>query len=451
MEQLAAYRAAQRAKWQREADAVMVDPVPSSSSSARACSTVASPVRSRTAATQDTAVAKLAAELQQPGDSVGALSKRIFDRLVKDRTKALQAVPFVPQTIMDLLEDAPEREPAKLSSEDVARARMEALRGAHEALEPQDVEAKEELFRVLSWNIDGLDEHQDLPHRVEGVVSTIFRLRPAVVFLQEVVDAALTLLRAALGGRYEVVLPKPRDCPYYVAVLVSRLQVREVSAVKTVPFQGSRMGRQVLVLDAALRDGRQAALLTSHLESTKECSKERQAQFQKALEIAQGKTASGGGGGGDGGGAAQLVVFGGDLNLRDPEAKPVLAKFPKIQDVWQQLGSDKASQFTWDSFTNDNCGIARGPRCRFDRMYCAGAKPVAFELVGKDRLEHGRFASDHWGMLATWDLQRPSSDGEPTLGGEKRQAEAATLQRFVRRRLTSKASEAPPCSIDLSD
>eukprot|EP00401_Gymnodinium_catenatum_P052568 CAMPEP_0117543436 /NCGR_PEP_ID=MMETSP0784-20121206/45061_1 /TAXON_ID=39447 /ORGANISM="" /LENGTH=381 /DNA_ID=CAMNT_0005340217 /DNA_START=76 /DNA_END=1221 /DNA_ORIENTATION=+ len=346
-----------------------------------------------------------------PGDraSTAALAERIFERLIRQREEALASVPFVPQTIMDLLEDAPEHPPPKPSMEDVAQARMEALRSAYDARRQN--EAPQELFYVESWNIDGLDEegHEELVSRLAGVVGQILEDQPAVVCLQEVVDPALHWLRKALDSRYEIITPTPKTHLYFVVMLVSRTQVAHVKGSRTVPFPASKMGRQLLVADVALHGGASATFITGHLESTKECAAERKAQLKIACELVSSET-------------ADLVAFAGDLNLRDAEAKPVLSKFPHIRCAWEHLGSDKGQEHTWDCSANDNCGI-KGPRCRFDRLYFKepGIAPAEFRLVGKERLPHGRFASDHWALLTRWPLPTAVVPRGETSAGEEAQ------------------------------
>lgn len=86
-----------------------------------------------------------------------------------------------------------------------------------------------------------------------------------------------------------------------------------------------------------------------------------------------------------------------------------------VIDVWSATGERPEAKFTWDLTRNDNKvfeGRHYYPKCRFDRIYLrhpkAGTlvKPVYFELVGLERIPKcQRFASDHWGLLAHFDIQ----------------------------------------------
>lgn len=46
---------------------------------------------------------------------------------------------------------------------------------------------------VLSWNIDGLEE-KELCARTEGVIKLILKIKPEIVFLQEIVPMTQMLL-----------------------------------------------------------------------------------------------------------------------------------------------------------------------------------------------------------------------------------------------------------------
>jgi len=325
-------------------------------------------------------------------EPVEDLVEREFQRLVHERAVALASVPYVPQTIMDLLEDAPEHTPEEPSEADIAEARMKALRYAYEQRQPTSV--YHNSFHILSWNIDGLDVqgHEDFLSRLAGVVKQILDTQPAVVYLQEVVDPMLDLLRLALERRYEIITPDPKLSQYYVAVLVSRTRVQCLKETRTVSFRNSKMGRQVLIAQAELHGGKTGMFLTSHLESSKEGAQERKSQLRMCLQIVNAAT-------------ADLIAFAGDLNLRDREAKQVLQKFEGIEDAWEYLGSDQSQRYTWDTSVNTNCGI-NGPRARFDRLYfkAEGIAPVGMKLVGTARLPSGRFASDHWALATMWPI-----------------------------------------------
>ena len=54
-------------------------------------------------------------------------------------------------------------------------------------------------LKLLSWNIDGLDE-DDIEERTKAVLDTILAKKPDVVLLQEVVEYSLNVFRTKCEG-----------------------------------------------------------------------------------------------------------------------------------------------------------------------------------------------------------------------------------------------------------
>ena len=254
-------------------------------------------------------------------------------------------------------------------------------------------------FRLLSWNIDGLDG-RDLEERTTAVCQTILLKQPDVVFLQEVIAPSLSILQQKLKSQYHFFAPTDAPEHYFVVILVKQDPLLVPGPLTITPFSGSRMGRQLLQLPLSLQ-GVELFLMTSHLESLKDHSAERKAQLRTAFGVMVAKQKE-----------KKFCIFGGDLNVREAEVKSV--KVPEsVVDVWEACGSDHAMQYTWDVKNNDNLAwpYPNRPQARYDRVYCtsSGAKlrPTRFELVGQDRLHQcGRFPSDHWGLWVEFDAQQ---------------------------------------------
>ncbi|XP_023380211.1 tyrosyl-DNA phosphodiesterase 2 isoform X2 [Pteropus vampyrus] len=81
-----------------------------------------------------------------------------------------------------------------------------------------------------------------------------------------------------------------------------------------------------------------------------------------------------------------------------------------ILDVWEYLGKPKHCQYTWDTQMNSNLGIPAIRKHRFDRIFFRAAAegghiiPQSLDLLGLEKLECGRFPSDHWGLLCRLDV-----------------------------------------------
>jgi tyrosyl-DNA phosphodiesterase 2 len=293
-------------------------------------------------------------------------------------------------------------------------------------------------LRILSWNIDGLDEVGGAKAsmlRALHVALVVARHLPAVVLLQEAVPPTLELLSAkqVLGDAYEFLTPENPRMPYYVAILIHKRLARKLAS-KEIEFPTSKMGRQLLAATIQFEGLKCPPLVvsTAHLESTKDHAAERKRQLARSMRFLREAVRSSG--------AAMLA---GDLNLRDDEVRAVQkelqAEAEGILDAWTYCGSPGDAKWTWDTIANDNVSAPFKCQCRFDRMFflspgisdhvrsAPGAKgrasskstsnaaspappssqdgwrPISFKLVGQERVSGlGRFPSDHWGLLTAW-------------------------------------------------
>lgn len=264
-------------------------------------------------------------------------------------------------------------------------------------------------FRLLSWNIDGLDERNTVD-RAKAVCSFVTAKLPHAVFLQEVVAETWAEIVKALSATY--------DCyssdasmrrPYFVAILVHKATVKATGNVECLDFSFSQMGRQLFQLPVRFA-GADILLITSHLESTKEpgCSQARKRQLEKAFDVMKQACALN---------PNLSCLFGGDLNIRENEVRSVGVP-PGTVDVWEACGSPPDQRYTWDVKVNDNLDwqFPTKPSCRFDRLYLMPEKGAGlsvpeigverFVLVGKTRLSKcgRRFPSDHWGVWAEFEV-----------------------------------------------
>ena len=258
------------------------------------------------------------------------------------------------------------------------------------------------VLRLLSWNIDGLDE-EDKTERTEEVCRIVLLKRPHVVFLQEVVADTQAIILEKLGRLYSLYVHPVPPLHYYPMILINkRCGDLSVSGILEVfEFPDSSMGRHLLQLPVSFY-GVSFRLFTSHLESTKNCAIERRCQLELCFSEVQKHTQQG-----------KVCLFGGDLNVRDQEVK-VTPPPEKVVDVWQACGSVLEEKFTWDTTVNTNLSWEHQykPKMRFDRLYLSpsdsvSVQPMKFELVGKDCIpECKRFPSDHWGMWAEFSIHQ---------------------------------------------
>uniref|UniRef100_A0A3Q2QNB8 Tyrosyl-DNA phosphodiesterase 2b n=1 Tax=Fundulus heteroclitus TaxID=8078 RepID=A0A3Q2QNB8_FUNHE len=210
---------------------------------------------------------------------------------------------------------------------------------------------------LISWNVDGLDT-DNLVERARGLCSYLVFLCPACVGSAEALAVLLLILdlyRSWMdGGRKGDFRP--------------------------VTFKGQKL-----------------CLMTSHLESCKGHAQERMKQLQVVMQRMK-----------DGPDDA-TVLFGGDTNLRDAEVAKV--GLPSgVCDVWERLGKQEHCRYTWDTRANSNKTVPYVSRCRFDRVYLRPASkegvprlgPDHMALIGTEKLDCGRYTSDHWGLYCSF-------------------------------------------------
>ena len=82
-----------------------------------------------------------------------------------------------------------------------------------------------------------------------------------------------------------------------------------------------------------------------------------------------------------------------------------------VSDVWERLGKQEHCRYTWDTRANSNKSVPYVSRCRFDRVYLRPAMegsrtpllaPDHMDLLGQEKLDCGRYTSDHWGIYCSF-------------------------------------------------
>ncbi|CAD5209457.1 unnamed protein product [Bursaphelenchus xylophilus] len=252
---------------------------------------------------------------------------------------------------------------------------------------PENAEEIPPEFSVVSWNIDGLNKDA-LNQRFLAVITILARHNPEVIFFQEFVAELDSKMREILGKMYNV-YEGSKTFHYYTVTLVSKNITIFSNKVKH--FKSSGMGRNMLIVEGKWK-ALDLFLINTHLESEKQSSEIRKEQFKQCMdevEMAQAKN--------------KLVLFGGDLNIRDRE----VTGLPRdVKDCWVAAGSSESSRYTWDMSKNDNLefpdSVRYKLRCRFDRFYVSSPyKRIKFNIDGQERIKTLRlFPSDHFAIVA---------------------------------------------------
>ncbi|XP_076999880.1 tyrosyl-DNA phosphodiesterase 2 isoform X2 [Tamandua tetradactyla] len=248
------------------------------------------------------------------------------------------------------------------------------------------------MFSLITWNIDGLDLN-NLQERARGVCSYITLYSPDVIFLQEVIPPYYSYLKKRARS-YEIITGHEEG--YFTAIMLKKSRVK-LKSQEIIRFPGTKMMRNLLCVHVSVL-GNELCLMTSHLESTRGHAKERINQLKVVLKKMQEAPES------------ATVIFAGDTNLRDQEVTKCGGLPNNILDVWELLGKPEHCQYTWDTQMNSNLGIPATCKLRFDRIFFRAAAegghiiPRSLDLLGLEKLDCGRFPSDHWGLLCSLDI-----------------------------------------------
>ncbi|KAI6203482.1 hypothetical protein M3Y94_00562100 [Aphelenchoides besseyi] len=251
--------------------------------------------------------------------------------------------------------------------------------------EVEDSEDYPQEITVMSYNVDGLDEVV-LNARFTAALHVVAKINPDILFFQEIVPAIEGKVRNTLGSMYHIFSAQPHsEYPYYTMTAVSKCV--KIKKMDVIGFGHSIMGRNMLCVEGQWK-GLKVRLINSHLESMWDHTKTRREQFVQAMEKMREYSAD----------PNALCIFGGDLNLLDPEVSKVP---PNVKDAWIAAGEDKLQKYTWDCKLNDNKNLKPNLRRRFDRFYYSGPyQKVQFHLAGTERRKDvKRFPSDHFAIV----------------------------------------------------
>ncbi|KAA8585837.1 hypothetical protein FQN60_007406 [Etheostoma spectabile] len=252
-------------------------------------------------------------------------------------------------------------------------------------------EEDDNKLSLISWNVDGLDT-DNLGERARGLCSFLVLYTPDVVFLQELIPPYVQYLKKRAVS---YLLIEGGEDGYFTGMMLKKSRVKFVES-EIVTYPTTQMMRNLLVAQVTFK-GQKLCLMTSHLESCKGQAVERMKQLRVVMQRMRDAPDD------------VTVLFGGDTNLRDTEVAKVGLP-SSVCDVWERLGKQEHCRYTWDTKANNNKTVPYVSRCRFDRVYLRPATkdgvqhlaPDHMALVGLEKLDCGRFTSDHWGIYCSF-------------------------------------------------
>ncbi|KAM4630761.1 tyrosyl-DNA phosphodiesterase 2-like isoform 2-T2 [Polymixia lowei] len=297
------------------------------------------------------------------------------ERDASPKSKRKKVEDSAPGACIDLTED----KPACSSDANTAKTKQKPS------------EEDDNKLSLISWNVDGLDT-DNLPERARGLCSYLVLYTPDVVFLQELIPPYVQYLRKRAVS---YTLIEGGEDGYFTGMMLKKSRVKLLES-QIVTYPTTKMMRNLLIAQVKFK-GQDLCLMTSHFESCKGYAEERMKQLrvvmQRMTEAPDDVT----------------VLFGGDTNLRDTEVAKVGLP-SSVCDVWERLGKQEHCRYTWDTKANSNKTVPYISRCRFDRVYVRLATregvphlaPDHMALVGLEKLDCGRYTSDHWGIYCSF-------------------------------------------------
>ncbi|KAJ8402992.1 hypothetical protein AAFF_G00359080 [Aldrovandia affinis] len=279
-----------------------------------------------------------------------------------------------------------------LTGDESACSSSTAAGGSREGPRVQGEQEDEGKLSLLTWNVDGLDMN-NLGERARGLCSYLVLYTPDVVFLQELIPPYIQYLKKRAVS-YTII--EGNEDGYFTGIMLKKSRVKVLKS-EIVSYPNTEMLRNLLVAQVSI-SGREMCLMTSHFESCKAQAQERMTQLKIVLKRMREAPDN------------VTVIFGGDTNLRDTEVVKVGGLPVGVCDVWEQLGKQEHCRYTWDTKANSNKGAPYVSRCRFDRVYLRPARqgprvaPEHMNLVGLEKLDCGRFTSDHWGIYCSFTI-----------------------------------------------
>lgn len=291
----------------------------------------------------------------------------------------------------DLTENESVPNPKRQKMEEKTPSECIDLTGESPASSQKPSEEDEKKLSLISWNVDGLDT-DNLAERARGLCSFLVLYTPDVVFLQELITPYVDYLKKRATS-YLII--EGGEDNYFTGMMLKKSRVKFIES-QIVAYPTTQMMRNLLVAQVTFKD-QKLCLMTSHLESCKGHAGERMTQLRMLMQRMREAPDD------------VTVLFGGDTNLRDTEVTKV-GLAPGVCDVWERLGKQEHCRYTWDTKANSNKNAPYVSRCRFDRIYFRPATkdgisclaPDHMALVGLEKLDCGRFISDHWGIYCSF-------------------------------------------------
>lgn len=239
----------------------------------------------------------------------------------------------------------------------------------------------------LSWNIWFNEEERS--HRTHNIIQTVTDNEIDFIAFQEVVQESLNVIKKQKKNYTLIGTPFFQT---YDTIILSKYPCLSWSRF---PLPESSMGRNLLLAEFQLPDGKTINVGTFHLESVfgsfpAEKLKKTQLEYIDSL-------------------CPPDTVFMGDTNILSNQS-PMTLQSP---DIFERIGGPEAYRYTYSGRTNRNIKN-RSYNSRFDRIYLKTTTPFkvdSFFLLGTENdvfnTTRNQYLppSDHYGVITSLNLQ----------------------------------------------
>lgn len=100
-------------------------------------------------------------------------------------------------------------------------------------------------FSLISWNIDGLYQH-DTFERTASVVETLTRLHPDVIYIQEIIPMTWGMLTHALGSTYHCLADNPAARYFHGIFVAKKVGIEVTEPLIASMFPGTQESQSAL-------------------------------------------------------------------------------------------------------------------------------------------------------------------------------------------------------------
>jgi tyrosyl-DNA phosphodiesterase 2 len=288
-----------------------------------------------------------------------------------------------------------------------SKGKWKRLTHRHEDNESVEHVSPPSFIRILSWNIDFMEDNREKRMRaaLRHIQNTIFKCKsgeepdPCCILLQEVHLNTFPIILANEWVRDHFIVtpvstdkwPDPKGCPYGCVTLVSK--GLPFVAASSLHYGSSIMGRNLLMVDVRVSTPEPASrevtlrIANTHLESLPRGAEARVDQMKLVGKMLKEDGLYGG-------------IVGGDMNAIGPSDVPIV-KNAGLRDACT-LDEDDELGYTWGYQGGGDFPPGRLDKiCYLPREGYVVSSP---NVVGVDVKAGDQFVSDHYALLTTVDI-----------------------------------------------